>query len=91
MGLMTVRIRRGVSMYPVFDTPLANTHEIVYNGKFVNRAWLKEEVMEWMIDQGLPDDTMSNQWTLMDDWKSATATFYFADPQIAMLFKLTWS
>lgn len=88
---ITVQIRKGVRMYPVFETPLTNTHDVTMINEFVTRAWLREDVMEWMIAQGLPDDTMSNEWTLMDDWKSQTATFYFSDPKIAMLFKLTWA
>jgi hypothetical protein len=93
MGLTAqpVTIRRGVQMYPVFDIPLENTHDIWRKNSLVDRAVLKDEVLEWISGNGLPNDTMSNDWTCWDDWKGGTASFFFLDPQIAMLFKLTWA
>jgi len=87
----TVRIRRGVNMYPVFDIPIANTHHVQRDAKgYISRAWITEEVIQWIVDSGLPDDAMSNDWTVLDDWKSEISCFYFTDPQLAMRFKLTF-
>jgi hypothetical protein len=93
MGLnaKAVKIRRGVEMYPVYDTPLKNTHSIQYNNGRVTLAVLKREVVEWILNNGLPDDTMSDEWSVWDDWKGETASFFFKDPEIAMMFKLTWA
>jgi hypothetical protein len=92
MDVITVKIRRGVTMYPVFDIPITNTHTVRYDAnKRITAAFLSDEVIDWLTGQGLPDDTMSNDWTLSDDWKSGTATFYFAEARMAMLFKLTWA
>lgn len=86
-----VRIRKNVFMYPVGNIPLTNTHDCQTSGKFLSRAVFKDSLIDWMVAQGLPEDSMSNEWNVREDWISRTSNFFFADPQIAMRFKLAWA
>ena len=85
MAVKPVEVRRGVKMYRA-EVPVENT--TVPAGE--HGPDLSPEVCEWLLERGFPDDTYSNDWTFFTYGNSNTADFYFKDPQIAMLFKLTF-
>jgi len=77
-------------MHPVYDIPILNTHD-AYRHVTDIRFLIKESVIAWMVEQGLPDDSMSNEWTVYEDWSQGTVCFFFADPNKAMIFKLAYA
>jgi hypothetical protein len=87
-----VQIAKGVFMYPVFEIPVDLVCDITTGRNGLENAVLNQEVEEWLFDQGLdPSDHLgSHIWTYYFIIEDHTATFMFADPQIAMLFKLRY-
>lgn len=97
MGLTkTVQLHRGIAMYPVYDIRLSNTHLITYSVNTLGNpailsAVVKDEVVDWMTSQNLPDDPFGHEWDVWADWENETSNFFFRDPALALLFKLTWA
>lgn len=84
---MTVQIRRGIDMYPVYGVPFSNVME---SGDHKFNTWLNTEFANWLITYGLPTDPHSNAIHWWEDWEKNEVNFFFADPILATLFKLTW-
>lgn len=50
---------------------------------------LNDEMIEWLNTQELSDYPYDGKWYYVHDDK--LANFYFRDPKIAMLFRLSWA
>lgn len=84
MGVEPVQIRKGVWMFPVFDIKINH----ITSDEFDPAS---SEIFRWLWDHGLENDPFSKDWTYYWSARSGVATFLFKDPNMAMLFKLTWA
>lgn len=85
MVVKPIQIRRGIWMYRV-EVPVDNaTIPPDQYGRELN-----SDAKKWLEDRGFDLDRYSNAWTYYTYGNSDTADFFFADPQVATLFKLTF-
>lgn len=54
-----------------------------------NMIEIPSDLYDWIYER-LPGDSPEEYWTYHKDTDS-TMRFWFADPKIALLFKLTWN
>lgn len=79
-------------MVPVHDVPAENVGTPAYDS--LNQiAYIKyhQEFFDWLAANNLPDDIYSDSWTAYHTYAKGVVDFFFEDPNIAMLFKLTWA
>lgn len=87
-----IQIRRGIMMVPVYEIPLDRVANFSPGSRnSVSWCELKSEVKDWLKGHGLHDDPYSDMFTWWDDLSAKKANFFFVDPKLAMLFKLTWA